>query len=190
MSAENPRPSFPITENSDGEGVAVSKTLDGDAKAGKNVLPAVTVETPGNTLTYHQQNASGELLVAVGGGGILRFKRDKLLKASADKDNFVEVVSKPLIASKNHCGLTFGIQSSKPLRAEIVSQDDSAGTPADIEILWDGLLEAGQYDTFVDVAGKAIEFISGSTGIPALVLRVKHEGGLSDVTAQVSTREV
>lgn len=175
------RESFPILEDSvTKEGIALHKTENGEASAGKVGATVWAFKDASGNLVHPQLNSEGAIVVTSEGAGVPK-------SATSDGEvagslTLVTVCEVALSVDKTYGKVSANGSCFKEAIFYLVALDDAAEV-----ILGSFIVGPGQYSFNLDLI--ATEFESGSTGTQKLQLKAKNLNKASDFLGSVACLE-
>ena len=175
------RESFPVLEDATTkEGVALHKSENGDASAGKTGLTAWTFKDASGNLVHPQLNSEGAIVVTSEGAGVPKSgTSDGEVPGSL---TLVTVAEVALTISKTHGKIHAHGSCFKETIFYLIQQDDATEV-----ILSSFIVGPGQYSFNADL--KSTEFSSGASGTQKLILKAKNLSKASDFLGDISCME-
>lgn len=176
------RESFPVLEDAlTKEGVALHKSQNGDASAGKVGATVWAFKDANGNLVHPQLNSEGALVVSSEGAGIPK---------SAESDGEVagaltltDICEVSLNASKTYGSIHANGSCFKESLFYLVQVNDISEV-----IIGSFIVGPGQYSFHLDLKKK--EFSSGATGTQKLVLKAKNLSKESDFLGDIACLEL
>lgn len=160
------RASFAILEDSvTKDGVALTKSVQGDAAAAKVAAPVLAFRDSAGNLVYPQLTSEGKLPVDFDGAGV-SFS-DASQTPVAGSLTYAVVAGVDLTASKTYGKISYRGSCRRAAEFVLVQINDVTETVLDSFVL-----DAGQYNDNVDLG--ETEFQTGATGTQRLELRAKN----------------
>lgn len=174
------RESFPILEDVNQVGVALSKSENGDASSGKVGATVWAFKDSSGNLVHPQLNSEGALVVSSEGAGTPK-------SATSDGEvpgslTLVTVCEVSLTANKQQGKIHANGACFKEAIFYLIQLDDATET-----IISSFIVGPGQYSFHADL--KSTELVSGSTGTQKLILKAKNLVKASDFLGDISLLE-
>lgn len=175
------RESFPVLEDAiTKEGIALHKSENGDASAGKVGLTAWTFKDSAGNLVHPQLNTEGAIVVTSEGAGIPK-------SATSDGEvvgalTLTLVCEAALAVSKTHGKISASGSCFKETIFYLIALDDATEV-----ILGSFIVGPGEYSFKLDLG--ATEFITGATGTQKLQLKAKNLNKASDFLGNIACLE-
>lgn len=175
------RESFPILEDAiTKEGIALHKSENGDASAGKVGATVWAFKDSAGNLVHPQLNTEGALVVTSEGAGIPKSATsDGEVAGSLTLTNICEVA---LSVSKTYGKISANGSCFKETIFYLVQLDDAAET-----ILGAFIVGPGEYSFSLNLG--ATEIASGSTGTQKIQLKAKNLNKASDFLGNIACLE-
>lgn len=176
------RASFPVLEDATTkEGVALTKSQQGEAGAAKVGLTALAFRDSAGNLVLPQLTSEGKLPVDLAGAGI-PFS-DAAQAPIAGSLTYAVVAELALTASKTYGRISYRGSCRRAAEFVLVQIDDATETVLDSMVL-----DAGQYNDNVNLGEP--EFVTGGVGTQKLELRAKNfSAPLSDFRGSLACLE-
>lgn len=185
MSAPDFRESFPILEDATGEGVALSKSLEGDAASGKIAATVLTFKDSSGNLVHPQLDAAGRIKVTPSAGVPVKARGE--VPAGSASGTLATVAELVLTAEKTYVEIEALVSCRRDALFVLEQVDDAAVT-----VLEDVILGPGQYTFKTDLSSE--EITAGASGTQKLRLRAYNllagAAGLSALRGTIAAKRV
>lgn len=183
------RESFPSLEDAaTGAGVPLTKSVEGDAAAGKVGSVGFAFKDASGNIILPQLDAQGRLPVQLDGQGTRSRQHGAvagaiLSSAASGYGNFQQVLSIPLVANKTIGDIGGKVSCRRGALFRCVYQD-SGGSQVTLDST---ILEAGQYTAPLGLGPSEDTFsVPASAASPALVVQAGNFDHVSDLHATLS----
>lgn len=176
---------FPILENADGSGAAITKVLENDlASSVSGAVPALVAKNNAGNLVFLSLDTQGRLPVTSEGAGSLVRARGELL-AGNETSGMVTVAGAVLSLAPDsvYADISFVVSCTRETHAQLVFNNDGAET-----ILTDVILGPGQYTFESDLPKDKIT--AGSTGVQEIKVVARNLFKPSAIRASVGAVEL
>lgn len=175
------RESFPILEDGTEAGVALSKSENGDASAGKVGATVWAFKDSSGNLVHPQLNSEGKLPVSFDGAGVpYSATSDGEVAGSLTLTTVAEIT---LANSKTYGKIYANGSCFKEAIFYLIQQDDATET-----IISQFIVGPGDYNGNLDLVSK--EIVSGATGTQKLILKAINLQKESDFLGDVGCLEL